>query len=287
MRFLFYNDFKPGLLKEDKVVDISEELKVKPHQTPQMIVENFIENYKKIKPELKKALKERKGTPLKDVRIRQPVPKPGLFLCGIGGYGEGEGRKRPLNFFLKGWNSIIGPGDTVVLPKAQARIFEHEAELAVVIGKKTKSVTKEEAMDSVFGYTTIIDVSGRQVPDAGGFWPQKSFDTFGPMGPVIVTKDEIPDPYNLEIKLWVDDMLRQDYNTDDMSHDIAEKISFLSDICTLNPGDVMACGTNHHGLGPLQDGETVTIEIEKIGKMTVKVKDPYKREWNIQENLRP
>ena len=287
MRFLFYNDFKPGLLKEDKVVDISEELKVKPHQTPQMIVENFIENYKKIKPELKKALKERKGTPLKDVRIRQPVPKPGLFLCGIGGYGEGEGRKRPLNFFLKGWNSIIGPSDSVVLPKAQARIFEHEAELAVVIGKKTKSVTKEEAMDSVFGYTTIIDVSGRQVPDAGGFWPQKSFDTFGPMGPVIVTNDEIPDPYNLGIKLWVDDMLRQDYNTDDMSHDIAEKISFLSDICTLNPGDVMACGTNHHGLGPLQDGETVTIEIEKIGKMTVKVKDPYKREWNIQENLRP
>jgi 2-keto-4-pentenoate hydratase/2-oxohepta-3-ene-1,7-dioic acid hydratase in catechol pathway len=82
-------------------------------------------------------------------------------------------------------------------------------------------------------------------------------------------------------------VLRQDYNTDDMSHDIGDKISFLSDICTLTPGDVMACGTNHHGLGPLQDGEKVKIEVEKIGEMTVMVKDPYKREWNIEENIRP
>jgi 2-keto-4-pentenoate hydratase/2-oxohepta-3-ene-1,7-dioic acid hydratase in catechol pathway len=268
------------------VIDISNELDVKPYHTPQMIVEKFIIEYEKLKPKLEKAL-EKNGIPLKDVRLRQPVPKPGLFLCGIGGYAEGEGRLRPLNFFLKGWTSIIGPNDTIVLPKAKARIFEHEAELAVIIGKKTKNVKKEEAFDSVFGYTTIMDVSGRQVPDAGGFWPQKSFDTFGPMGPVLVTKDEIPDPYDLDIKLWVDDVLRQDYNTDDMSHDISDKISFLSDICTLNPGDVMACGTNHHGLGPLQDGEKVVIEIEKIGKMTLFVKDPFKREWNIEENIRP
>lgn len=287
MRYVFYDDFKPGLVKNDTVVDISDELEVKPYQTPQMIVEKFIKEYEKLKPKLEKALKENKGTPLKDVRLRQPVPKPGLFLCGIGGYGEGEGRKRALNFFLKGWTSIIGPGDTVVLPKAKARIFEHEAELAVIIGKKTQKVTKEKAPDSIFGYTMLIDVSGRQVPDAGGFWPQKSFDTFGPLGPVLVTKDEIPDPYSLSIKLWVDGVLRQDYSTDDMSHDLGTKISFLSDICTLSPGDIMACGTNHHGLGPMQDGETVVIEIDKIGKMTVHVKDPYKREWNIEENIRP
>jgi len=287
MRYVFYDDFKPGLVKNDTVVDISNELEVKPYQTPQMIVEKFIIEYEKLKPKLEKALREKNGTPLNDVRLRQPVPKPGLFLCGIGGYGEGEGRKRPLNFFLKGWTSIIGPGDTVVLPKAKARIFEHEAELAVIIGKKTQNVAKEEALESIFGYTMLIDVSGRQVPDAGGFWPQKSFDTFGPLGPVLVTKDEIPDPYSLSIKLWVDGVLRQDYSTDDMSHDLGAKISFLSDICTLSPGDVMACGTNHHGLGPMQDGETVVIEIDKIGKMTVNVRDPYKREWNIEENIRP
>ena len=287
MRYVFYNEFKPGLLKDENIFDISDVLNIQPNEPPQMIVERLIIHYKELKPKLEEALKEKKGIPINYVKLRQPVPKPGLFLCGIGGYGEGEGRKRPLNFFLKGWTSIIGPGDTIVLPKAQARIFEHEAELAVIIGKKTKKVTKDEAMDSVFGYTSIIDVSARQVPDRSGFWPQKSFDTFGPMGPVLVTKDEIPDPYDLDIKLWVDGVLRQDYNTDDMSHDIGEKISYLSDICTLNPGDVMACGTNHHGLGPLQDGEKVEIEIEKIGKMSLTVKDPFKREWNIEENIRP
>ena len=85
MRFVFYNDFKPGLVKDDKVVDIIEELNIKPYQTPQMIVEGFIKQYEELQPALKKALNDKEGTPLKDVRLRQPVPKPGLFLCGIGG----------------------------------------------------------------------------------------------------------------------------------------------------------------------------------------------------------
>jgi 2-keto-4-pentenoate hydratase/2-oxohepta-3-ene-1,7-dioic acid hydratase in catechol pathway len=148
-------------------------------------------------------------------------------------------------------------------------------------------VDEKEAPDSIFGYTMMIDVSARGVPYSNGFWPQKSFDTFGPLGPVLVTKDEVPDPYNLQIKLWVDDVLRQNYNTNDMSHNLGEKISMLSEVCTLSPGDIMACGTNHHGLGPMQDGETVTIEIEEIGRMSVKVKDPYKRVWNIEETIRP
>ena len=287
MRYVFYDDFKPGLLKDDTVVDISDVLEVKPYQTPQMVVEKFITEYESLKPELEKALKAKKGKTLKEVRIRQPVPKPGLFMCGIGGFGEGEGRKRPINFFVKGWTSIIGPDDTVVLPKTEARIFEHEAELAVIIGKKTQNVTPEEALDSIFGYTMMIDVSARGVPYSKGFWPQKSFDTFGPLGPCIVTKDEVPDPYNLQIKLWVDGALRQNYNTDDMSHPLGDKISMLSEVCTLSPGDIMACGTNHHGLGPMQDGEEVVIQIDILGKMAVKVKDPYNREWNIAETVRP
>jgi len=286
MRYAFYDDFKPGLVKNNTVVDISDVLDVKPYQTPQRILEKFITQYETLKPQLEKSLKKQ-GKPLTEVRLRQPVPKPSLFMCGIGGFGEGEGRKRPINFFIKGWTSIIGPNDTVVLPETKARIFEHEAELAVVFGKKTVNVTPEEALDSIFGYTMMIDVSARGVPYSKGFWPQKSFDTFGPLGPVLVTKDEIPDPYKLQIKLWVDDVLRQNYNTNDMSHSLGEKISMLSEVCTLNPGDIMACGTNHHGLGPMQDGETVTIEIETIGRMSVKVKDPYKREWNKEENIRP
>ncbi|MBD3170832.1 fumarylacetoacetate hydrolase [Candidatus Bathyarchaeota archaeon] len=286
MRYVFYDDFKPGLLKDDSVVDISDVLDVKAYHTPQMIVEKFITEYETLKEELETSL-EKPGKPVEEVRLRQPVPKPSLFMCGIGGFGEGEDRKRPINFFIKGWTSIIGPGDTVVLPETKARIFEHEAELAVVFGKEASNVDEEEAIDCIFGYTMMIDVSARGVPYSKGFWPQKSFDTFGPLGPVLVTMDEIPDPYNLQVKLLVDDILRQDYNTDDMSHTLGEKISKLSGVCTLSPGDIMACGTNHHGLGPMQDGETVTIEIENIGRMSVEVKDPYKREWNIEENVRP
>lgn len=287
MKFVFYNEFQPGLLKGSHVIDIKDLLKSSDALTPQLILEDFITKYEELKSSLEKTFDEREGVPLQSVRLRPPVPKPGLLLCCIGGYKEGEGRMNPLDFFLKGWTSIIGPGDTIVLPPAQAKIFNHEAELGVIIGKKTKNVSRDEAMDSVFGYTTFNDISARGVPDTRGFWPQKSFDTFGPMGPVLVTKDEIPDPHSLDIKLWVNGKIRQNYNTDDMSYDIPEKIRFLSDICTLSPGDFIACGTNHHGLGPLQDGDVMDIEIERIGRMTVNIKDSLKRIWNVEENIRP
>ncbi len=287
MKFVFYNDFQPGLLKGSHVIDIGDLLKGVEAQTPQLLLEGFIKEYDELRPSLEGALEEREGVPLQSVRLRQPVPKPGLMLCGIGGFGEGEGRKRPLDFFLKGWTSICGPGDTVVLPRHLARIFNHEVELGVVFCKETKDVSREEAMDSVFGYTIMCDVSARGVPDTSGFWPQKSFDNFGPMGPCLVTKDEIPDPYDLAIKLWVNGEIRQDYNTDDMSWDLPEKIRFLSEICTLNVGDFMACGTNHHGLGPLQDGDVVEMEIERIGRISFNVEDPHKRFWDVKENTRP
>jgi len=284
MKFVFYDDFKPGLLKDGSVIDITDMLI---GQTPQLVVEDFITRFKVLEPSLTKILETRKGMSLNNVRLRQPVPKPSLILCGVGGFGEGVGRKRPIEFFIKGWTSICGDGDTVTLPKHQARIFNHEAELAVIFGKTIKNASREEAMDAVFGYTCINDVSARAVPDTNGFWPQKSFDGFGPLGPCLVTKDEIPDPYKLGIKLWVNKELRQNYNTDDMSHDLPAKIVFLSEICTLNPGDIMACGTNHHGLGPLQDGDYVEQEINSIGKISFKISDPTKRFWDVKENTRP
>jgi 2-keto-4-pentenoate hydratase/2-oxohepta-3-ene-1,7-dioic acid hydratase in catechol pathway len=284
LKFVFYDDFKPGLLKGDEVVDISDLLI---GQTPQLVVEGFIARYEVLKPSLEKVLVTRKGASLSGVRLRQPVPKPGLILCGVGGFGEGVGRKRPIEFFIKGWTSICGDGDTVTLPHHLARIFNHEAELAVIMGKSVKNASRDEAMDAVFGYTTMCDVSARAVPDTNGFWPQKSFDGFGPLGPCLVTKDEIPDPYKLGVRLWVNKELRQNYSTDDMSHDLPAKIVYLSEICTLNSGDIMACGTNHHGLGPLQDGDYVEQEIDKIGKISFKIKDPQKRFWDVKENTRP
>ncbi|HEU0156429.1 MAG TPA: fumarylacetoacetate hydrolase family protein, partial [Stellaceae bacterium] len=112
-----------------------------------------------------------------------------------------------------------------------------------------------------------------------GSWLGKSFDTFAPIGPCIATADEIPEPNDVVVRFWNDGQLRHNYNTDDMEHRVPELIEFASTVMTLNSGDVIACGTNHEGLGALQDGETVEIELQHIGRMALKVADPLKRKW--------
>ena len=119
---------------------------------------------------------------------------------------------------------------------------------------------------------------GRRTWKAGS-WLGKSFDTFAPIGPCIVTADEVPEANDLVVRFWNDGQLRHNYNTDDMEHRVPELVEFASTIMTLNTGDLIACGTNHEGLGALQDGETVEIEIERIGRMSLKVADPLKRDW--------
>ena len=119
---------------------------------------------------------------------------------------------------------------------------------------------------------------GRRTWKAGS-WLGKSFDTFAPIGPCIATADEIPEPNDVVVRFWNDGQLRHHYNTDDMEHRVPELIEFASTVMTLNTGDLIACGTNHEGLGALQDGETVEIEIEHIGRMSLNVVDPLKRSW--------
>jgi 2-keto-4-pentenoate hydratase/2-oxohepta-3-ene-1,7-dioic acid hydratase in catechol pathway len=106
------------------------------------------------------------------------------------------------------------------------------------------------------------------------------FDTFAPIGPCIATLDEIPDPNDVHVQFWVDGTLRHNYNTDDMEHAVPKLVEFATTIMTMNSGDVIACGTNHEGLGPLQDGEVVDFEIHGIGRMRLHVRDPLKRTWD-------
>ncbi len=283
MKLLLYNDFQPGLLKGDAVIDISKEVAKVKGTSPQETVQNIITNFASLKPSLERALASSKGVPVNTVRLRAPLPRPGKIICCIGNYKEGTQREtRPLDFFLKSPDSVIGPGDTVVFPEYKATIFHHEAELAVVIGSRASNVPQAKALNYVFGYTCFMDVSargvGRSTAGAGSFLG-KSYDTFGPLGPVVVTADEIPDPHKLAIKYRVDGQIRHDYNTSDIEHPIPEVIAFASSVMTLFPGDVIALGTNHQGIGPLQNGETGEIEIQGIGKMAVKVVDPLKRTW--------
>ena len=160
-------------------------------------------------------------------------------------------------------NGVIGDGDTMVLPDVPATIFEGEAEMALVIGKRALMSAAAEAMGYIFGYMNFIDGSARGLPPTGNtFYQMKSRDTFAPMGPYIVTADEMPDPANLQVRLWVNGDLKQNYNTSDMAHKIPRCIEWITSIHPLEPGDVIATGTNHRGLSAFQDGDLIELETE-------------------------
>ena len=273
---------RPGLLTERGVVSIADT--VPAGHSPQATMVNLIDGFERLRPALEKRAREGEATPLAEVRLHAPLPRPGKILACIANYWEhGALEARALNMFLKNPDAVIGPGDTIVLPDfTEPWIFMHEAELALVIKGPAKMVTQANWKSAVFGYTGMIDVSaraeGRRTWKAGS-WLGKSFDTFAPIGPCIATADEIANPNDVHIQFWVDGQLRHNYNTDDMEHLVPELIEWASRIMTLNSGDIISCGTNHEGLGPLQDGEVVDFEIHGIGRMRLSVRDPLKRTW--------
>ena len=275
-------EVRPGVLTERGVVDIADA--VPRGHTPQATMQGIIDGFEGLRPSLERLARDGAAVPMSQVRLRPPLPRPGKILACIANYWEhGALEPRALNMFLKNPDAVIGPGDTIVLPHlTEPWIFMHEAELALVIKGPAKNVTPANWQSAVFGYTGLIDVSargeGRRTWKAGS-WLGKSFDTFAPIGPCIATLDEIANPNDVHVQFWVDGQLRHNYNTDDMEHLVPELVEFATGIMTLNSGDLIACGTNHEGLGPLQDGEVVDFEIHGIGRMRLDVRDPLKRSW--------
>lgn len=274
MRYVMFDDFKPGVLIGDSVVDITSLLSPEDLKSQRATVQGIISKHKEIAA---KAGSLGKGKSLSSVRLRQPVPDPAQLLCAAKNYKDGHETPK-ADFFLKANNSIIGPDETVELPAAEARVFHAEPELAVVIGKRADRVKAADAMNYVFGYTCFLDVSARGL--STGFYIHKSFRTFGPMGPTIVTADEVGDPHNLRVRFWNGDALKQDFQTSEMANYIDKLIEAASAVCPLEPGDVIPTGTHHLGLLPIQNGDKLTIEIEKVGRLSVTTKDPLKRAWD-------
>jgi 2-keto-4-pentenoate hydratase/2-oxohepta-3-ene-1,7-dioic acid hydratase in catechol pathway len=288
MKLLYFDDFKLGVLKGDAVVDVSAEVKDIPHICPGTLMNGLIEHWGSYKPRLEAAVARGAGVPVSSVRIRPPVPGPRTIDCMAVNYMEDGTRSAPapINAFHKSPSAIIGHGDTMVLPDVPASIFEGEAEMAAVIGKKCSNVGEAEAMSYIFGYMNFIDGSARGLPPPGNvFFQMKSRDTFAPIGPYLVTADEITDPLKLQIKLWNNGILMQNFNTDDMGHKIAKCIAWLSTIHTLLPGDIVATGTNHRGLNPFMDGDTVELETEGLGRLKFGIKDDLKRTWARKTRL--
>jgi glycosyltransferase involved in cell wall biosynthesis len=203
---------------------------------------------------------------------------------------ENGGKSAALNFGItqtEGYEVIVAiDGDTMLMPDVFMSIFEGEAELAVVIGKRASHVPEAQAMDHVFGYVNFIDGSARGLkPERNSFFQMKSRDTFAPIGPYLVTKDEIADPQKLRVRLSVNGTVKQDFNTSDMAHKIPRCIAWASSIHTLEPGDILATGTNHRGLSAFMDGDQVELEVEGLGALRFSVRDELKRTWSRETRL--
>ncbi len=281
MKLAFFNDFKLGVVKGDNIVDVSAVVADIPHTGPGDLMSGLIARFDAYRGKLEAAVAAGAGVPLSGVRIRPPVPKPGNIVCMAVNYMEnGTLPKKPqINAFHKAATAVIGPGDTMVLPDEPATIFEGEAEMALVISKRADNVSAANAMDHIFGYMNFIDGSARGLPSAG-FFAMKSRATFCPIGPFLVTKDEIADPQNLPVKLWVNGECKQDFNTNDMAHQIARCIEWVSSVHVLEPGDILATGTNHRGLSSFMDGDVVELEVQGLGRLKFNIRDDLKRTWS-------
>jgi 2-keto-4-pentenoate hydratase/2-oxohepta-3-ene-1,7-dioic acid hydratase in catechol pathway len=240
--------------------------------------------------EAKKVVKAAEGskylTPLKKVKLMAPIPKPRKNIVCLGlNYAEHvkEGSKGasvnlppvPI-YFTKPPTAVSGPYDNIVYPKVTERL-DYEAELAFIIGKKGKNIPEEKVYDYIAGYMAFDDVSARDLQSKHQQWYRgKSLDTFAPMGPWIVTKDEITDPQNLDLWCKVNGVERQHTNTSDMIFNLKKIVAVLSAGITLEVGDIFATGTPSgvgaaHPLGLLKPGDVVEVGIEKIGSIKNKV----------------
>jgi 2-keto-4-pentenoate hydratase/2-oxohepta-3-ene-1,7-dioic acid hydratase in catechol pathway len=204
--------------------------------------------------------------------VLPPVPDPGKIVAAPVNYRDHQVEMSEttaidsLGVFLKAPSSLTADGGAVRLPYHDRR-FDQEGELAVIIGQRAYGVRREDALDYVAGYACLLDMTMRGGEDRS---VRKSFDTFTPVGPYLVTPDEVGDLAELELRTWVDDQLRQDARLADLIWDVPELIAYVSSVMTLHPGDLIATGTPA-GVGQVRDGQRITVEITRVGRLQVSV----------------
>ena len=283
MKLVLFDDYRLGVIRDDRVVDAMGALEGQRFRRPQDLIDEVITRWEEMRPRIERAVDGKEGVPMHSVRFRPPVPRPSKIICAAVNYLEfGKREAADLDAFLKSPSGIIGSGDTCILPPVEAKIFHHEPELALVIGKTATAVGQGEAMSYIFGYCNFLDMSARRLMpnNRNSFFLGKSWDTFAPMGPALVTADEVPDPHALRIRLWNNDDPRHDFPTSDIARGIPELVSEYSKVTTLEPGDLIATGVNHQQMGAVQDGDVIRMEIAEMGPpLVVHIADPLKREW--------
>jgi 2-keto-4-pentenoate hydratase/2-oxohepta-3-ene-1,7-dioic acid hydratase in catechol pathway len=285
MKLALFDDYRVGLVEDDVVYDVTDAVP-NAELRPPTFVNALIARWPELLPALQRARAGARALPLADVRLLPPSPAPTQIIAAPANYRKHieemgalsvtpkSKTAREMGFFLKSPASLSGASRGIELPKGSARRFDHESELAVIIGRPTRNVRRADALASVFGYTTLVDVTMRIEPDGRQEERsmRKSFETFTPLGPWIVTADEIADPGNLHNELFVNGAVRHDATTADLIVPIPELIELASSVVTLLPGDIIATGTPE-GVGPIRPGVVVLIRIDRIGEMHLAVRE--------------
>ena len=277
MKLAFFDDYNLGVLTDDGIVDISKALNDISYHTPQELIQMVIADYDSLHSKIVDIAENEMPISLDNVTLKPPLSRPGQLVCLAGNYIEPDSPSRgDFNAFLKSPTGVISTQETVELPEADVTVFHFEPELAIVMKKTAKHLTEENALEHVFGYTQFIDVSARGLP--GGFFLGKSWHTFAPMGPALITADEVSDPNALGVQLWINDRLQHDFSTNSMARFVPELLAEVTNVLTLEAGDVVSTGTHHEALTAVGDGDTVRLAIEGFGpELVVDVHDPLKR----------
>jgi 2-keto-4-pentenoate hydratase/2-oxohepta-3-ene-1,7-dioic acid hydratase in catechol pathway len=291
MKICHYDNNQAGVIVEDKVYNIGDALieagLARNGYTMLEVIDALANNSKAM--QIARDASRDAGIPLNSVKLLAPITNPGSLWAAAANYrahqkemiermGSADRVTKTKDelmaeFFLKTTSSIIGPGDTIILPKI-SKLVDFECELCAVIGKRARKVTEEQALDYVFGYTICWDISqrdpwGKGVQNTRNI--RKGFDTFSALGPWIVTRDEIDEPQNLTIKVLQNGKEAMTAHTSDMICGLRDHIRFLTSCLTLRPGDLITTGTPA-GVSKLNDGDCLHGTIEKIGSMELRVK---------------
>lgn len=273
MKLVRFEGWHVGVTDGRKIVDLSPLCGASADEWPPVAVNRLIRDFETLRPRIAELLATSPGIPFEGTRLETPIPWPNKLIAYPVNYHDhatemaSKGLANIQGFFLKANSSLSGPHDPIELPALPGRQIHHECEVGLVIGKQGREIPPEKALEHVFGYCCLLDITVRGKEERV---MRKSYETFSPIGPWIVTADELPDPSHVDMRLWVNDELRQKANTRDLIVDIPQMIAIASSATTLYPGDIFATGTPA-GVGPIVDGDVVTIEIAGVGRMSVPV----------------
>ena len=268
-RFTLTSDTTPrvGVVEADGIHDVTAVTEALPSlRWPLPLGDQLIANLSDLRPRMAEMAKTQPAIPVESVSLLSPVANPSKFICGAGNWKHHGAPFGMMGFMGKAPTALAGPGAGLQI-RWPDRTTLHEPELAIIIGRECVNVSQAEALNYVAGYCCAFDSTLKQEREDFAFC--KSFDTYGTLGPWLVTADEIPDPSELSYKFWVDDDLRGERDFADLTGSPAEMIAFASTAMTLYPGDLILSGAAD--VGPVLPGETMTIEIPRIGRMSVKV----------------